>query len=77
MELKAQCNEKANKNYSGSHVWEETLIFHPVCNNFDKNFEENINDENINDYKLLFKLNLTVPVIKSSEVILVGQWLYS
>ena len=59
----AQCIEKANKNYSGSHVWEETLFFHPVCNNFDKNFEENINDnENINDYKLLlFKLNFTVP----------------
>ena len=55
-------------------MWEETLIFHPVCNNFDKNFEENINDENINDYKLLFKLNLTVPVIKSYEVIMVGQW---
>ena len=59
-------------------MWEETLIFHPVCNDFDKT-EENINDnENINDYKLLlFKLRFIVPVIKSSEVILVGQWLYS
>ena len=56
---------------------EETLIFHPVCNNFDKNIEENINVENINDYKQLFKLNLSVPVIKSYEVILVGQWFYS
>ena len=41
-------------------MWEETLIFDPVCNNFDKNFEENIND---------YKLKSTVPVIKSYEVI--------